>query len=343
MGIVRKVAIGVGGLLGLLVVAGGGAYVWASGATNSKLDSVYEVHRADFPIPFPLSDDELAALRTERLAKGAGGNGAAGDDPLADLDLNAIATERAVARGSHLVKSFYACAECHGDDFGGGVMVDDPALGRLLGPNITTGTGSRTLMYTAADWDRIVRHGVKPDGKPTPMPSLDFFSMSDRELSDVVAYIRSLPPVNKEVPPVAFGPVGKVLVASGKIPLSADLHPTKHDIAHAALPPDAVADATFGQHLAQTCSGCHRPSFVGGPIASGDPSWPPAANLTPTGLVDWTYDDFVRAMKEGVSKNGVALREPMASMPRFAKNMTDVEMQALWAYFKSLPPQPTGK
>ncbi len=94
MGIVRKVAIGVGGLLGLLVVVGGGAYVWASSATSTKLETVRDVHRVDFPIPFPLTDDEVSALRAERVANGIV---AKGDDPLAGLDVNAIATERAAA------------------------------------------------------------------------------------------------------------------------------------------------------------------------------------------------------------------------------------------------------
>ena len=96
-------------------------------------------------------------------------------------------------RGRHLVTARYGCAECHGANFGGGVMVDAFPLGSLLGPNITTGQGSRTLQYSPADWDRIVRHGVLPDGRPAVMPSIDFVQMSDQELSDIIAYIRSFP------------------------------------------------------------------------------------------------------------------------------------------------------
>lgn len=342
MGIARKIGIGVGGLLGVLVVGGAGMYFWASSAARSKLAATVEVHRVDFPIPFPLSEAELTALRAERGTT-ASRNPAMRGDPLAGVDLNAIATERAVARGKHLIEALYGCGECHGADFGGGVMIDDPAIGQLLGPNLTTGQGSRTLTYTAADWDRMVRHGVKPDNTPSPMPSKDFFALSDRELSDVVSYIRSRPAVNKEVAPVALGPVGKVLVATGKFQLSALFHPTNHIITHAALPPNAVADATFGKHLAQTCTGCHRANFAGGPIIGGDPSWPAAGNLTPTGLAGWSYEDFVVALKEAKSKNGRALLEPMATMPKFAKNMTDVELQALWEYLKTVPASPTGK
>ena len=45
------------------------------------------------------------------------------------------------------------------------LLEDAFPLGRFLGPNLTTGQGSRTLDYEPADWDRIVRHGVLPDGE----------------------------------------------------------------------------------------------------------------------------------------------------------------------------------
>jgi cytochrome c553 len=337
MGIVRKIVIGVGGVVGLFVLAGAGGYLWASNAAGTRLSQTHDVHRADFPIPFPVSDDELAAVRAERATSTASGT-----DPLAGVNMETLAAERAAARGKHLVESFYACTECHGANFGGGVMVDDPAMGQLLGPNLTMGKGSRTLTYTAADWDRMVRHGVKPSGTASPMPSRDYYLMSDRELSDVVSYIRSLPPVDNEVAPVTLGPVGKVLVASGQMPLSAETHPTNHQITHASSPPAQVADATFGKHLAQTCTGCHGPQFAGGKILGGPPDWPPAANLTPTGLAGWSFEDFARALKEGRSKSGVELRQPMLGMAKFGRNMTDIEMQALWAFIKDLPPQPTG-
>jgi mono/diheme cytochrome c family protein len=103
-----------------------------------------------------------------------------------------------------------------------------------------------------------------------------------------------------------------------------------------------LPDAAFGKHLAQTCSGCHGAKSTGGKIIGGPPDWPPAANLTPTGLAGWTYEDFHRALTEGKSKDGRALLAPMSDVPKFAKNMTETELQALWAYFSTLPPQPTG-
>ncbi|MBY0489324.1 MAG: c-type cytochrome [Gemmatimonadaceae bacterium] len=327
MGAGKKIAMGLGMLVGGVAVLAAGGYAWASSTAASKLAATYDVHRVDFPIPFPLDSAEADSVRAVQ--------------PQADLAQ--IALEQAAARGKHLVTTVYVCGECHGQNFGGGVMVDDPSIGKAHGANLTLGKGSRTLTYTAADWDRMVRHGVKPSGTGTVMPSMDFFQMSDRELSDIVSYIRSLPPVDHEEIPVTLGPLGKVLVATDQIRLAAAHHPTNHTITHAVLPPPAQADAAFGKHLAQTCSGCHGPQFAGGKIIGGPPDWPPAANLTPTGLAGWSYEDFHRALTEAKSKDGRALREPMAGMPKFAKNMTDVELKALWAYISSLPPQATPK
>jgi mono/diheme cytochrome c family protein len=163
-------------------------------------------------------------------------------------------------------------------------MIDAPPIGRLFGPNLTGGAGSRTVGFTPADWDRIVRHGVRRDGKPAVMPSDDFERMTDQELSDVIAYIQSHPAVDNEVPPRSFGPVGNIIVG-------------------------------------------------------GDPSWPPARNLTPhsTGLGGWTFAQFVAAMREARRPDGTILRAPMSTMPVYAQKMTDVELEALWTYLKSLP------
>jgi len=316
-----KIALG---LLAILLLLIGGAYGWAVMRTAGLRSTDVQTHRVDFPIPFPLTEAELAELEP-------------GADPAF------VALERAVERGRHLVSSRYACGECHGQSFGGGVMIDDPMIGQVLGPNITTGGGSKTLAFTPSDWDRAVRHGVLTDGRPSAMPAEDFQLMSDQELSDVVAYIRSQPPVDHEVPPVSLGPLGNVLVATGALPLAA-LVMESHEEPHADVPPMAEVSVEFGRHLSGVCTGCHRADFSGGPIAGGDPSWVPARNITPhaEGLAGWSYEDFVAAVTEGKRPDGSAIQVPMTLIQPYARNMTEVEMQALWAFLQSLPPQPTG-
>ena len=309
-----------GAALLLLAVCGGGLLLWASAGSARALSRTVDTHHVAFPIPLPIPAEEV-----ERLG-------------LSEAEAEDLARERALERGRHLVSARYACAECHGEDFGGGVMVDAPIMGRLLGPNLTTGAGSRTMAYTAADWDRMVRHGVRPDGRPTGMPSEDFQLMSDQELSDIVTYIRSLPPVDNVVPPVTLGPLGKVLVATGRLHLSADRIAT-HDQPHSAAPPVSEVSVEYGRHLTGVCTGCHGGDLAGGPIAGGDPNWAPARNLTPhaTGLADWTYPQFVTAMRDGMRPDGTPLLPPMTSVVPYAQRMTDVEMEAIWVYLRSVP------
>lgn len=293
-------------LVGLVLVVLA-AYGWASYAAGRKLARSYTTHTVDFPIPYPSSEPAAQAAALER--------------------------------GRHLVEARYGCVECHGRDFGGGVMIDDPAIGRILGPNLTEGNGGVTAGFRPADWDRIVRHGIKRDGKPALMPSVDFREMSDQELSDIITFIRSQPPVDRAAAPPSLGPVGKVLVATGKFTLSADLIGGGAG-SHAATPPQTEPTAAFGRHIAGTCMGCHREDLGGGPIVGGDPSWPPAANLTPgpAGIGEWTLAQFRTALREGKRPDGRALRAPMSGMKPYALKMTDVELEALWAYLRSLPP-----
>ena len=323
------------GLVVLLVLCAGSVYGWARYKDAKLLSRTIETHRVDFPIPFPLTAAEKDSVRQERKA--------AGEPAATDAELAAIALDRARERGEHLVEARYGCTGCHGTSFGGGTMIDDPLIGSLHGPNITTGAGGRTAAYTASDWDRIVRHGVRPDGTPAAMPSGDFRGMSDRELSDIVVYVRAHPPVDDTVEPVKLGPLGAVLLAVGQIQLSADMI-EDHGKPHPVEPPPTEASVAFGAHLATTCSGCHGTSFSGGPVPGSPPDWPPAANLTSDtqGLSGWTYDQFATTLRTGTKPDGTALRVPMSDMVPAAQRMTEVELQAIWAYLQSLPPRPTG-
>lgn len=324
----------VGGVVLLVGAVGLGAgFAWARTTASARLERTWQTHRVDFPVPFPLTAQEVDALKAERLART---DEAQGNAP-AELDLKAVATERALARARHLLESRYACLECHGKDLGGGIMMDAAPVGRFVGPNLTSGKGGVVSQYTVVDWDRMVRHGVKPNGQGSVMPSLDFLEMSDQELSDIIAYIRAAPPVDKEQPPSTLGPIGYVLMAKGDMLVSAER--SQPDKAHPVAPPDPGETVAFGKHLLQTCTGCHGSSLAGGPIAGGDPSWPPAAPLTPQGLAGWTLADFQKAMRSGVSKDGRMVQEPMKGVVNATKAFTDQELAALWAALQAPPAQ----
>lgn len=312
-------------LLLLLVLLGVGGYAWASNATARAFERSVEVHEVDFPIPY--AEEGPAPVEGSMVATDG-----TTSETISD------ATTGALERGAHLVSARYGCQDCHGEDFSGGVMMDAMPVGRMFGPNLTLGEGSVTREYTAADWDRAVRHGVGTDGRPLVMPALDFQLMSDQELADIVTYIRSFPPVENEVPPISLGPVGKLLIARGAFQFSADLIPD-HRTTHPARPPEAAPTVEFGRHLAATCMGCHKTDYTGGDIG-GDPSWVPAANLTPAGpMADLTLDEFRHLLREGVRPDGTEMREPMTFVLPFAQKMTDVEIEAIYLFLRSLPPR----
>ncbi len=137
------------------------------------------------------------------------------------------------------------------------------------------------------------------------------------------------------LPAQTLGPVGRALLVAGKLPI---LHTEQTD--HAKSPPESVPVATtadYGAYLVSMgCKGCHGPALAGGPVATGDPDWPPASNLTPAGsLKDWSVDDFRRLLREGTRPGGVPVN---VAMPwRSYRNMTDDEIQAIWLYLKTLP------
>ncbi len=310
---------------GVVVVGllGAGGWMWASAAVDAALEQTWETHTIDFPVPFPLTGAEIAELGEEAV------------------DLDALALERARARGKHYVEAVYVCAGCHGADFGGGKMIDDPAIGTWLGPNITS--GGKTDGYSVADWDRAVRHGVLPNGKTSLMPVLDFFEMTDHELSDIIAYIESLPPKPGKETVRTMGPIGTMLVATGQLVPDVARHPD-HQRAHAVEPPPVGETVEYGRHLTRVCTGCHRGDLEGGPMPFGPPDWPPAANLTmhDEGLQGWTYAQFVAAMQKGVRPDGTPLRVPMVEILPYAANLTETELKAMWRFLESQPGRPTG-
>jgi mono/diheme cytochrome c family protein len=90
--------------------------------------------------------------------------------------------------------------------------------------------------------------------------------------------------------------------------------------------------------------GCHGENLAGGPIVGGDPSWPPAANLTPApgGIGGWTLAQFDTALRQGKRPDGRSLAAPMAAVVPYARNLTEVELEALWKYLRSIPPVPAS-
>ena len=244
-----------------------------------------------------------------------------------------------LARGRHLAET-RGCNDCHGKDYAGAKVIDDGAMGLLHAPNLTRGRGSRVATFTDTDWVRAIRHGVGPDQRGLIlMPSEEYSAFSDDDLGAIIAFVKSLPTVDRDLVPIALGPVSRVLFATGKMKLGAEV------IDHARTQPKSMTvsvSAEYGRYVAASCTGCHGPNLAGGKIDIGPPNWPEAANLTPHAsgrVAKWTEADFVNAIRTAKRPDGTEL-SPV--MPRAFGQMDDTELKAIWAYLKTLPSVATG-
>jgi mono/diheme cytochrome c family protein len=233
-------------------------------------------------------------------------------------------------RGHYVVTHVTICADCHGDNLGGKAMSDDLAFGRLYAENLTTGKGGISALYSDEDFLRVLVHGVRKDGHSVVfMPSHEI-KFTARDAAAVIAYIRSLPPVDGTVPTPRIGPVAAMLATFADLPL---LPAERIDHATAAYAPELVAtDAVSkGQHIVQTagCIGCHTSTFEGG---QGPP--PGAGNITPVGIGTWTEKDFVTALRTHKRPDGTKMAD---TMPIGLGGMSDEDLSNVFAFLKTVP------
>jgi cytochrome c553 len=247
-----------------------------------------------------------------------------------------------IARGRHLVRAIVKCADCHTADLGGEIVIDNGPMGRVISRNLTRGKGGIGAIMKDEDWVRAIRHGVGRDGRALViMPSSVYQNLSVGDIGQIIAYLKSVPPVDRELGAISYGPVMRGLTAANQVSFF-DATSVDHAKHAPALAPAEGPTAEYGDYLVHTagCAGCHGPTLAGGKIEVGDPAWPPAANLTPTGLQAYDEAAFFTALRTGVRPGGSQINPAMPW--KWAKEMTDDEIRAVWAYLKTVPPREFG-
>ncbi|GDX82776.1 hypothetical protein LBMAG42_45870 [Deltaproteobacteria bacterium] len=286
MGALKKVSLGCGGLLGLVVLGIVGVVTYA------RLRSDALIHFPDTPYPAVV----------------------ASTDP------------EVIERGRYLVYGPAHCTQCHGDyprsepakntpttPVTGGFEFDMGPMGRMYSANLTpdleTGIGART----DAELARTIQTGVLSTGKLSLMMATSVANVSNEDTAAIISYLRSIPPVRREIPAPDDGMLSLLLLL---LPLGPDLTP-----APTYVPAGAEPSVARGEYLAEhvmLCAGCHSdidlstfkptgPPFVGG---MSDPSPEPGSDMvfTPpnltsdpefgvTGRLD--EDAFVARIKHG--------------------------------------------
>jgi len=252
-----------------------------------------------------------------------------------------IPTDQAsIARGEHIAM-IRMCGYCHEDNLGGQIDIA-PGLAILTFPNLTAGTGGVGATNTDEDWVRAIRHGVGHDGRGLIlMPSQIWYYLSDKDLGALIAYLKTVPPVNHQLPRTDLQPLGRVMMALGLLPpgIMPSVLVIDHDGPRPVAPEPGVT-LEYGEYLARTCTVCHGPHFNGGLIRTDAEYLSP--NLTPGGeLHFWSEAQFIATLRTGLTPSGHLLKKVMPW--KFFGQMTDEELKAVWLYLQSLPALEQGE
>ncbi len=226
----------------------------------------------------------------------------------------------------------------------GNIYLDDPAIGRVIASNLTSGRGGVAGGYTDPGWVRAIRHGIRADGTPLLfMPSTEFYFLSDEDLGAVIAYVKSASPVDHELPRSTVSWTGRVVMTL--VPaitfIPAELIP--HDAPRPVAPEPGITPE-YGEYLTLSCKVCHGLTMSGGPIPGFPSTWPPTPNLTfgpGSALPTWTETGFMDTIRTGVTPDGRKVRGEFMPWGSY-KFMNDEEFKAVWAYLQSLPPLEYG-
>ena len=258
------------------------------------------------------------------------------DFPASNLALPQDAAS--IEYGKHRVETL--CQGCHGEDLSGiESWFNAGPLGTVDSANLTAGEGGVGREFTTEDYVRAIRHGIDPDGKPIFMPAVLGTSLiSDEDLGAIIAYLKTVPPVDHTTNGKQFTPLAKILLAVGVVdPLPVEV--VSHEVHVTA--PQMGATVAYGEYLVNIndCKVCHGPDLNGGPFP--DPTITKISpNLTPGGeLGGWNDEDFFNAIRTGVTPSGHQLDPEFMPWQEY-RLFYDEELKAVWLYLQSLPSLP---
>ncbi|MEP7130650.1 MAG: c-type cytochrome [Sphingomicrobium sp.] len=222
------------------------------------------------------------------------------------------------------------CTGCHGIHLEGTFFTEhEPQYGPLYASNLSVELPG----LSDAQIEDVLRKGVHPERKTVwGMPSEIFQHLSAADMTALIAYLRSIKPVGKKLPPPQFSAQDKKDIAAGQYkPAVTGVRETKD-----VFPVDAGAQHALGRYIASvTCAECHSPKLEGKP---GDP-----VGKIPDLIVAGGYSraEFETLITTGVPVGGRKLNPMMSGVAktRFS-HLTPHERDALYAYLKARAEMP---
>ncbi|MGQ8336806.1 c-type cytochrome [Sunxiuqinia sp. A32] len=266
-----------------------------------------------------------------------------------------------IERGEYLANHVMACMDCHSTrDFslfagpvvpgtlGQGGEIFDQNMGfpgRFISPNITP---AKLSNWTDGEIFRAITSGVSKDGRALfpVMPHPNYGQIDPEDIKSIIAYLRSLPPIENEVEK-----------SKPDFPMNFILNTIPKKATFQKTPPKSNK-IEYGKYLATaaSCADCHtkqeKGKIVGEPFAGGmefqfpDGSILRAKNITPhpdTGIGYWTEEMFIEKFKTygdstyNPHKVGPGDFQTMMPWMLYGKMKTE-DLKAIFAYLKSVKP-----
>jgi mono/diheme cytochrome c family protein len=290
-------------------------------------------------------------------------------------DIQVKMTAANIERGRYLAINVLQCVDCHSErdwNLYGGPPVEPVGAGRScmthetvaagvnvgqenfpgklcirnITPDVETGIGG----WTDGEIIRAVREGVdhKGEGLFPIMPYFIYKYVSDADMEAVVAYLRSMQPVQSVRPERQID-----------FPLNLMVKTFPEPLAGPVLAPDSSDTIAYGEYLSTIarCEFCHTPRnpnsmdgfedrrFAGGMPFHLNGRVMYTMNLTPheDGLGNWTREQFIQLFKNRSEPFPVPYDgNTLMNWSAFA-GMTAADLGALYDFFMTLPPLPFEK
>jgi mono/diheme cytochrome c family protein len=256
-------------------------------------------------------------------------------------------------KNGELVFSMGGCVSCHmapkaeGEQtlvLAGGVALNSP-FGVFHAPNISPDDKAGIGAWTLAQFGDALTRGIGPAGQHL-YPSLPYGSysrMSAKDVSDLFAYIKTLPKSDNVAPPHELGfPFNIRLALGGWKFLYLDARPRVEL-------PTADDKVKRGQYIVEGpghCGECHTPrdalgGFVPGKWLAGAPNpegQGRVPNITPGGsIASWSEADIVTYLTDGNTPDFDYVGGTMAEVQKNMAKLPASDREAIAAYLKAIP------
>ena len=273
---------------------------------------------------------------------------------LAASDAAAQTTREQIARGKYVFGAAAGCG-CHTvakQPLNAGGRKYDGPFGTVYSSNITPDPTTGIGKWTDEQIITATRSGRRPNGERLiPVhPYTVFNGMAEQDLKDVVAYLRSVPPINRATPAkkISVPMFESVFLPAWLATFAAIESPPK------SAATSGVARGEYLTRAVSHCGECHTPRtmtmavdntrFLAGNQKGKGPEGSAVPNITPdreTGLGSWTEEQITDYLGTGNKPDGdVAgglMMEVIEGSSAGYKDLTKADRQAIAKYLKTIP------